>query len=190
MNSPFIITVGGTEFHFEEPTPEQIDIQHIAHALAVQPRFTGHTNWLEYGFAYSVGQHSVTVSALVNLAGGSVLDQMWGLLHDAAEAYMGDCSTPLKGLVGPLWRPIEDKITSAVCQRFGLDSERPAVVHWADKHAMRLESRDLHHPALAAMFPVEDPHMADQKLMPWDSRFTYAMFLRTFEELKRRMYAS
>lgn len=62
------------------PDPCEIEIDDIAHSLAQQCRFLGHTD----GF-YSVAQHSVLVSGFV-----PDRDALWGLLHDAAEAYVCD----------------------------------------------------------------------------------------------------
>jgi len=68
------------------PDPQMVDIEDIGHSLANICRFGGHCR--EF---YSVAQHSVMVSALVpdHLA-------MHGLMHDAAEAYVGDMVRPLK----------------------------------------------------------------------------------------------
>jgi hypothetical protein len=70
-------TFTGRRVHSLSPSSDEIDIDDIAHSLAYQCRFLGHTD----GF-YSVAQHSVLVSQMV-----PEQDALWGLLHDAAEAY-------------------------------------------------------------------------------------------------------
>ena len=182
----FIVTVSGKRFDFVDPRPEQICIEDIAHALAVIPRFVGHSRWPEYGTAYSVGQHSVHTMELVMDAGGSVYEQLWALLHDASEAYMGDCSTPLKRLL-PDFRVIEERVEHAIHNTFGLEHERPMIVDWADKQALRLEARDLHHQALAAALPVEGELRQAHPLSAWVPRYTQVMFLRTYINLKRNL---
>lgn len=87
----WIRTFTGKRFYPLKPTIEDIDILDIAHALSNQCRFSGHSKW-----HYSVGQHSVYVSQVVRSLGGSPTDIMWGLLHDASEAYLVDLPTPVK----------------------------------------------------------------------------------------------
>ena len=77
-------------------TPEDIELEDIAHALAMMCRFNGHSE-----IFYSVAAHSVMVSYLMaaSLHSQNVSDPalvMWALLHDAAEAYLADIPTPLK----------------------------------------------------------------------------------------------
>ena len=73
-------THSGIQFWPLDPRPEDILIEDIAHALSNQCRFAGHCC-----FHYSVAQHSVLVSENV-----PAQDAMWGLLHDAGEAYLVD----------------------------------------------------------------------------------------------------
>jgi len=68
------------------PDPAGILIEDVAHALARQSRFLGHGDG-----SYSVAEHCVHVSRACEPE-----DALWGLLHDATEAYLGDLPTPLK----------------------------------------------------------------------------------------------
>lgn len=137
MSDAKIQLSGGKVFDLLEPDPEMIDIESIAHSLSQLCRFTGHSSQF-----YSVAQHCVVVSRLVpaQLA-------LQGLLHDAAEAFIGDVSTPLKQLL-PDYKVIEVGIESAVAQRFRFTP--PALagpitdsVKHADKMALATERRDL-----------------------------------------------
>ena len=113
---------------------EDVDIEDIAHALALTNRFTGHTPE-----PYSVAQHSVIVSVLC-----PVKCKMWGLLHDAAEAYFADISRPVKVAIaetsGRVLTNVEARIMNAVCARFNLPFEEPAEVKVADDTALANEA--------------------------------------------------
>lgn len=96
----YIRTCGGRIIRIEDPRwcfeNRQVDIRDIGHALAHVSRFGGHAR----GF-YSVAQHSVLSSRLAVHG-----DKLWGLMHDAPEAYMGDLVSPLKRSF-PGWKVLE-----------------------------------------------------------------------------------
>lgn len=112
-----------------------IDLMDIAHALSHLCRFNGHTKRF-----YSVGEHSLHVSCV--LAQTSPENQAWGLLHDAAEAYLGDMVRPIKKRM-PDFQVIEDRLLQRIAKRFGLPWPIPAVVFDADDIMLATEFRDL-----------------------------------------------
>jgi hypothetical protein len=131
---PTIITHSGLWFDFNDPQPDQICIEDIAHALAHICRYAGHSHTF-----YSVAEHSVRVSFIC--APG---DELWGLLHDASEAYMGDIVAPLKRLL-PDYQQIELKVQTAILQKFGLPLTPPSTVKWADMTMLVTEAKELCH---------------------------------------------
>lgn len=82
----WIQTYTGKKFYPLNPKEEDICIKDIAWSLSNLCRFNGHSKYF-----YSVAEHSVYVAE--NVPEKYALQ---GLLHDAAEAYIGDISGPIK----------------------------------------------------------------------------------------------
>jgi 5'-deoxynucleotidase YfbR-like HD superfamily hydrolase len=132
MHEPCITTHSGKQVSLVNPQPMQIDIGDIAHGLAYQCRFNGQVNRF-----YSVAQHCLMVASILpdHL-------KLAGLLHDAAEAYVGDVVQPLKMLL-PDFEGIEQRFHSAIGVRFGLNLDYHPDVKYADLVALATEKRDL-----------------------------------------------
>ncbi len=128
-----INTFMGLEFDLFNPKPEMIHIKDIARGLAFNGRFAGHTP--QY---YSVAQHSVLVCDLI-LKEHSIKTHpklaLAGLLHDAAESYIGDMITPLKKVI-PEFKRIENNILKVVFEKYGLES-------WLMNHVKSYDERSL-----------------------------------------------
>jgi len=120
-------TFTGRRFWPIDPRPEEIYIEDIAHALGMACRYAGHC--LRF---YSVAEHSVWVSRNVPKQ-----YRLWGLLHDASEAYIVDVPRPLKPSLTD-YRVFEDRVMRAVALRFGLlpHSTMPAEVKEADNRIL------------------------------------------------------
>lgn len=131
-DTPDIMTAGGRLFEFLDPKPEQIDLDDIAHGLAMTCRFAGHCQSF-----YSVAQHSWLVSRWCD---PEVAQH--GLLHDAAEAYLVDMPRPIKRVL-PEYRALEDHVQRIIYQRFGLAPETPADVKRVDARLLATEGRDI-----------------------------------------------
>lgn len=148
MTKTTIQTYTGLSFDLADPKLDMINIVDIAHHLANLCRFTGASR-----FHYSVGQHSVVVASLL-------LDRkpelaLEGLLHDAAEAYVGDVSSPLKALIKsqtPVFKAIEERIEKVIAERFGLQYPWPIEVHEVDQLTLAIERRDAMNPSSDVMW--------------------------------------
>ena len=172
----WISTHSGLPFWPSDPQPADVRIEDIAHALSQLCRFAGHTKSF-----YSVGQHSVLVSLICDPQ-----DALWGLLHDASEAYLCDLARPVKhteALAG--YRALEERVQAAVAQKFGLPLEMPRSVKEADQALLRLEQRDLM--TMPAGWSSAAPGIWQfQRLVPMGPFEAKQRFLWRFDELMRR----
>ena len=132
MNELFITTRSGRQVSLLNPQYSQIDIGDIAHGLAFQCRFNGQTSRF-----YSIAQHCLMVTSILpdHL-------KLAGLLHDAAEAYIGDVVQPLKVLL-PDYQVIESNFNQAIGLRFNVNLDHQEEVKAADLIALATEKRDL-----------------------------------------------
>ena len=135
MNSTnWILTHRGYKVSPFTTTFEPIIFDDIAHALSNICRWTGHCNQF-----FSVAQHSVYVSSLA-----SPENALWGLLHDASEAYLCDLSRPVK--MHPWlanYRLAEENMMRVICEQFDLPTEMPEEIKEIDNRMIATEARDL-----------------------------------------------
>lgn len=82
----WISTYSGRRFDIFNPRPEDVHLEDIAHALSMNCRYNGHTEYF-----YSVAEHSVVASRHCDPAHALAV-----LMHDAAEAYLTDIPRPIK----------------------------------------------------------------------------------------------
>jgi hypothetical protein len=144
-NGDWLQTYTGRQFWPLDPRPEEIFIEDIAHALAMQCRYAGHTNRF-----YSVAQHSYIVSK--NLPRPLALQ---GLLHDASEAYLIDVPRPIKGYLTN-YLQIEKLVERAIAQAFGLPFELDPLVKEIDSRILVNEQKYFMKPQAAPW------HLPDQ----------------------------
>lgn len=143
-----IITCSGKLFSLLQPDPADICIGDIAHSLANSCRWGGHSRHF-----FSVAEHSVLVSKLVRPK-----HALWGLLHDAAEAYLVDLPRPVKLLL-PSYQEMEAKIMLAVCAHFRMRADEPLEVKEADARLLTDEAHAL------GMYPEI---WGENLMTPWD----------------------
>jgi len=167
----WIQTYTGKRFFPLAPEPADLDLRDVAHALSLQCRFNGHCK----GF-YSVAEHSVRVSR-------ALPEQyaLWGLLHDAAEAYLSDLPSPVKRQM-PLYQRAEATLLRVVASRFGLAWPMPEPVAQADLRLLATEARDL-------MAPPPEPWQLEaepfgEPIEPWAPAEAERAFLARYAELR------
>jgi uncharacterized protein len=161
--------------------PEDIDIVDIAHSLSNQCRFSGHVSHF-----YSVAMHSFLVSMNCDLE-----DRLWGLLHDAAEAYLVDLPRPLKNLPEfGIYREAEAALMKVICRKFSLPEAMPASVSKADDMLLATEANMLLYPVhpdwikwVAKTPKCEDRYTTSSISFSWSPEEVKMLFLGRFKEL-------
>lgn len=131
MIKPYIATMNGGKFYYNDISNNVFDVEEVAFALSNLCRFNGHCRSF-----YSVAQHSVFVAELCPewLYGA-------GLFHDAAEAFIGDIPTTLKQML-PEYKHIQKQVDNWVALQLNLEIDHP-FVKYADLQALAAEKRDL-----------------------------------------------
>lgn len=114
-------TYTGRKFWACDPRPEDVSIVDVAHALSMLCRYGGHS--LRF---YSVAEHCVIISRLC-----SVEVSMWGLLHDASEAYLVDIPKPIKPFLTN-YKSLEENLMRCIALRFNLTWPCPEEVQTLD----------------------------------------------------------
>lgn len=105
----WIQTFSGKMFDLEHPAIDMVCLNDIAFSLHNLPRFNGHLiQW------WSVLNHSMAVAELVHKRTNNPTAILQALLHDAAEAYIGDITTPVKSCLGDTIRKLEERILRTI----------------------------------------------------------------------------
>ena len=170
----WILTNSGKHFDFADPQPDQIDILDIAQGLANECRYAGQCRVF-----YSVAKHSFLASQIVNprLA-------LEALLNDAAEAYCKDIPRPLKYML-PDYQAIEERVESAIRERFKLPAQMSPEVKRADLILLATERRDLM-PADDTPWPIlEGIIPLERKIAAAHASRSQALFIKHWVELTR-----
>ena len=166
-----IVTFTGAVINPLAPDPAAINIEDIAHSLAQQCRFCGHTRMF-----YSVAEHSVRCSRIV-----AAKHRLTALMHDASEAYLSDIARPVKHdpEFGAFYREFEQQLERVIAEKFGLEHPSPPAVKFADDVLLRSEQRDL----MPNVLRVPGEAYLDYTIEPWLSAEAESRFLARFFEL-------
>lgn len=110
-----IRTRSGRYFDLLDPKPDQFTLEDIAGALSKMCRFGGQIDRF-----YSVAEHCYHCAALAEKDGASLAVRRAALMHDAAEAFVGDVVKPLKIML-PEYDAIERRVELVIVEKFGLE---------------------------------------------------------------------
>lgn len=159
-----LTTVSMHRVNLLAPHANVISIEDIAHALSHICRFNGHLQQF-----YSVAEHSVLLSKLVPEEYAFA-----ALLHDAAEAYTGDITRPMRELVDIA--SIEGRFNDVIRQKYNvrIRFDCDEIVE-ADKRMLMTERPELAIPGVEP-FPI--------RLNNWTPFQARAAFMLRFFELQ------
>lgn len=172
-----IETYSGLAIDPLNPEPSMIRIEDVAHGLANTCRYAGQCR-----FYYSVATHAVYVSR--ELADHDPIVQLYGLFHDASEAYITDVPRPVKREL-PEYDRIERDVLAAVWER--LDVPAPTDEQWAtvmdaDDRLFRYEAETL----LSEFSPEPVPDLSHE-LSPGRPSEARQLFLDRAARLRERV---
>jgi len=166
----WIQTYAGKHFDIFNPKIEDICIEDIAHGLSLQCRFNGQCNQF-----YSVAEHCARM-ACWDLPG----DPRQRLMHDTAEAYIGDIPSPIKQNF-PEFKKIEENLLEIIFKKFKIPLYNKDIVKKADLIMLATEARDLmNNPNDWGILPM--PYK--ERIKPWDWRLAQMYFITVAEQLE------
>jgi len=166
----------GRIFYPLDPRPEEVFIDDIGMALSRLIRYNGLSDtWI------TVAQHSVQCEYMIYKDGGTFEDRLAMLMHDAAEAYIGDMIRPLKCMF-PEFKKIEANIYAAIEEALGLPTMDEKTIKHYDNLAWAWEKRDFYPssrdwpytPDLPAYLPT---------MRQWSHSKSRKMFMQTWWHL-------
>lgn len=157
-----IKTFSGVYFDYTQMNPDTIKIEDIAHALSNIPRWLGHSNKF-----YSVAQHCCWCHD-ANIEPDERFER---LMHDATEAYLGDCPSPLKSLL-PAYKNLENQLRIVIAQKYGFNFPYSEATKLTDRAALEYEWENMR---------LED------KLEHWSPERAKTEFLKRFYEHKTKV---
>ncbi len=185
--------LSGRRLNLLDPSPMDIEIKDIALGLARNTRWNGQTTG-DHG--WSVAQHSDLVVDIVRRldprASAEVL--LTAKLHDASEYVTHDLITPLKAVVGDVFKEVEQRLLHAIRLRFGLSpqmsKETERLIKRADKIAAATEAVQLAgftvHEARSILGFREKP-LDDVTLVPVPVAEAERRFLDGFRTLEKAL---
>ena len=182
--------LSGRRLNLLDPSPLDIEIEDIALGLSRNTRWNGQT---EGKYGWSVAQHSNLVVDIVKRldkrASAEIL--IIAMLHDAAEYVTHDLITPLKSVVGDVFKEVEIRLTKAIHIRFSLpvvlNKKNALIIKRADRIAAATEAFQLAGFSIneiRSVLKLQERPLKDLELLPVSASKAKKDFLSSFKNLE------
>ncbi|WP_395449657.1 hypothetical protein ACHMW7_07475 [Aminobacter sp. UC22_36] len=172
---PTIMLRSGAVLDFLDPHSSEFTIDDIAHGLSLICRYAGQCDRF-----YSVAEHCVHVSEVAS-------DHAYAaLMHDAAEAFIGDVTRPLKQLL-PAYKRIEADVERAIFDRFSVPYPLPDAVKKADLRVLAAEQAQIMPSGTDAWAHAAGVIPAKITVKSYSPPEAKQIFLQRFEQLHGRL---
>ena len=175
----WITTYTGKKFPVKQPAVFDMNLIDIAHGLSLACRFGGQIR--EF---YSVAQHSVLVASLL-----PAKIAVYGLLHDASEAYLCDIPGPIKRLPEMEgYRELEKRYMKTIYIARGMREPNQEIsrrVKKADALVLRDEGR--YFGILNREWDVYDMEDVGVLSRCWSPKEAEIIFMRTYEDARETL---
>ena len=171
-----------------------VEIEDIAHSLALTCRFNGHCEVF-----YSVAQHSVVASFEVeplvpeSIRATVALDV---LMHDAHEAYLPDIPSPISGCFSVCrtdhpevvtLKRMKERVQSSIAAGLecGMESE---ICKKVDRRMLATEARDVMKKSAHEWESLAHVTPFANTILPWPWEEAKQRFLERYETLRREVF--
>lgn len=179
-------TSTGGRFVPGSPEMSPIWMTDIANGLALTVRYGGQGRVDRF---YSVAEHCWHLSHYAERQRKAPDVCMAVLLHDAAEAYLGDVPRPVKSLIGPEYMKMEDRLLGRILREYGALQayvEEHVFIRDIDTRIIRSEKEELFDYRLH--WPVDDlEYLEGVSIICLEPRTAKLLFLERYSELCRKM---
>lgn len=175
----WITTYTGKKFPVKQPAVFDMNLSDIAHGLSLACRFGGQIR--EF---YSVAQHSVLVASLL-----PAKIAVYGLLHDAAEAYLCDIPGPIKRLPEMEgYRELEKRYMKNIYIACGMREPNQEILRRVKKaDALVLRNEASFFGILDNEWDVYDLEDVDLLSRCWSPKAAEINFMRAYEDARERL---
>ena len=178
IDDPWITTYTGKQFFLTRATVDDVCIEDIAHGLSNTCRYAGQSRTF-----YSVAEHSVRMAEVVSFSSETMLV---ALLHDAAEAYLGDVTSMVKARL-PVYKEMEQYLQYVIYDKYNI---RHCPSMNQDIECVKALDIMIRTPEVKSLFPRKynawswkliDYDYGD--IHPWSHKKAEKKFLKMFKRL-------